>query len=388
MEDQLIAQIGRALHEYQNSTEFARRAGGPQMPARRFKHRPGMQITAGLPVRLNSDGSVDSSNLAVQYFMESTSFIRAAIISQKFYEVSIPDFMSVDKGVGGWQNEIITNATGIIGGTFAAGTGPANNSGPTNIPRVDVAIYPFRAPVKTWKGGYGYAIDEVNQALAANNFDLISARMKALRKLSSLGLQDVAFLGLETDLTDYPGLYSNSQVTINTGLITAPLSSYSNNPAAFQAFIAGLLAAYAANCNYTATPDTFLVPYDDFMGLGAATSANFPVGTMIGYMLKVFKELTGNENFRILPSRYGMAERNAGFWNANGTNRYVLYNSARLGVGSGDGLTVKMDVPIDFTLNPAMSADGFNWNGVAFLRFGGGQIYRVPEVLYLDYPAS
>lgn len=388
MQDDIVTRIVRDLHEYQNSTEFGRRAAGPKMPARRFKWRPGMQLNAGLPVRLNSDGSVDSASLAVQYFMESTSFIRSSIISQKFYEVSIPDFMSVDRGVGGWQNEIITNATGIIGGTFAAGTGPADNSGPTNIPRVDVALYPFRAPIKTWKGGYGYAIDEVNQALAANNFDLITARMKALRKLSALGLQDVSFLGLETDLADYPGLYSNSSVTVNTSLITAPLSSFSSDPAAFQAFIANVLAAYSANANYTATPDTFLVPYNDFMGLGAATSSSFPIGTMIKYMLTVFKELTGNEGFRILPSRYGMAERNAGFWNADGTNRYVLYNSARLGVGSGDGLTVKMDVPIDFTMNPAMSADGFNWNGVAFLRFGGGHIYRVPEVLYLDYPAA
>jgi hypothetical protein len=386
MTDEDIVKIVTNLKEYQNSTGFGKRVL-PNMPARRFKHRPGMQITPGMPVRLNSDGTVDSSNLAVQYFMESTSFIRASVISQKLYEVSIPDFMSVDKGTGGWQNEIITNATGIIGGTFAAMTGPADNAGPTNLPRVDVALYPFRAAIKTAKGGYGYAIDEVNQALAANNFDLITARMKALRKLMSLGLQDVAFLGLETDLADFPGLYSDSSVTINNTLITAPLSSYSSDPAAFQSFIAQVLAAYSANANYTATPDTFLVPYDDFMGLGAATSSSFPIGTMIKYMLTVFKELTGNENFRILPSRYGMAERNAGFWHSNGTNRYVLYNSARLGVGSGDGLTVKMDVPIDFTLNPAMSADGFNWNGVAYLRFGGGRIYRVPEVLYLDRPA-
>lgn len=386
MTDEDIVKIVTNLKEYQNSTGFGKRVL-PNMPARRFKHRPGMAINPGMPVRLNSDGSVDSANLAVQYFMESTSFIRSSVISMKLYEVSIPDFMSVDKGTGGWQNEIITNATGIIGGTFAAMTGPADNAGPTNLPRVDVALYPFRAAIKTAKGGYGYAIDEVNQALAANNFDLITARMKALRKLMSLGLQDVAFLGLETDLADFPGLYSDSSVTINNTLITAPLSSYSSDPAAFQSFIAQVLAAYSANANYTATPDTFLVPYDDFMGLGAATSSTLPIGTMIKYMLTVFKELTGNENFRILPSRYGMAERNAGFWHSNGTNRYVLYNSARLGVGSGDGLTVKMDVPIDFTLNPAMSADGFNWNGVGYLRFGGGRIYRVPEVLYLDRPA-
>ena len=382
MEDTLIAQIGRALHEYQNSAEFSRRAAGPRMPARRFKHRPGMEIPVGTPVRLNSDGTVDSANLAVQYFMESTSFIRAAIISQKFYEVSIPDFMSVDKGVGGWQNEIITNATGIIGGTFASMTGPANNAGSTNLARVDVALYPFRAPVKTFKGGYGWSIDEVNQALAANNFDLITARQKALRKLWCLGLQDTAFLGLETDEANFPGLYSNSEVTVNTTLLTGPISAMAAD--AFQAFVANLLAVYAANANYTAQPDTFLIPYDDYMGLAAASSATFPINGKIDYMLAAFKKMTGNENFRILPSRYGMAERNAGIWAADGTNRYMLYNSARLGVGSGDGLTVKMDVPIDFTLVPAMSQNGFDWNGVAFARFSGGHVYRVPEVLALD----
>lgn len=386
MQDEIITRLVRDLKEYQNSREPGRNLPpGFRPQARRFRWRPGMQIHPGTIVRHNSDGSIDSSNLAVQYFMESTSFIRPQVISQKYYEISIADYLSVDKGVGGWQNEIITNATGIIGGTFAAGTGPAQNTGPTNIPRVDVGLFPFRAPIKTWKGGYGYDIGEVNQALAANNFDLITARMKALRKLSALGIQDVSMLGLETDLADFPGLFSNSQVTVNNSLIPAGgISSLSNNPAAFQALVAAILGAYAANANFTVTPDTFLVPYDDYMGLGAATSASFPIGTMIGYLLKVFKELSGNENFRILPSRYGMAARNAGFWAANGTNRYVLYNSARLGVGSGDGLSVKLDVPIDFTLNPAMSADGFNWNGVAFMRFSGGNIYRVPEFLYLD----
>ncbi len=388
MPENIMERLVRDLHEYQNSAEFSRKiAGRGNLPARRYKWRPGMQVNPGIPVRQNSDGSFDSSNLGVQYFIESTTFIRANIISQKFYEVSIPDFMSVDQGTGGWENQIVTNATGVIGGTFAAGTGPADNAGPTQMTRVDVAPYPFKAGVKTWKGGYGYAIDEVNQALAANNFDLISARMKGLRKLSSLGLQDVAFLGLETDLADFPGLYSNSQVTVNTSLLTGPISGLSASPSAFQAFVAAVLGAYADNANYSATPDTLLIPYDDFVGLGAATSASFPLGSMIKYMLEVFKELTGNEGFRILPSRYGMAARNAGFWNSAGTNRYVLYNSSRLGVGSGDGMTAKLDVPIAFTLNPAMSADGFNWNGVAYMRFSGGNIYRVPEVLYIDYPA-
>src|ERR1700758_5417046 len=98
MTEDIVSRIVRDLHEYQNSFEFGRRVAGPKMPARRFKFRPGMSIQPGTPVRFNSDGSVDSSNLAVQYFMESTSFIRAQVISQKFYEVSIPDFMSVDKG--------------------------------------------------------------------------------------------------------------------------------------------------------------------------------------------------------------------------------------------------------------------------------------------------
>lgn len=380
--DPAVEAIVRALKQYQNSVEFGRRTTGQN---RRFRWRPGLSIPPGMPLRYNSDGTVDSSNLGVQFAIESTSFIRAQVISQKFYEVSIPDFMSVDKGVGGWQEEIVTNATGIIGGTFAQGCGPAQNSGPTNIPRVDVGLDPLHQKIKTWKGGYGYDVGEVNQALQADNWDLISARMKALKKLASLGLQDVAFLGLETDLTDYPGLFSNASVTINNSLIpSGGISSLSGSPASFQAIVQAILGAYSANANYTAQPDTFVMPYDDFQGMGVATSASFPIGSMIKYLLETFKELTGNEHFRILPSRYAMAARNAGFWATDGTNRYVLYNSARLGVGSGDGLTVKMDVPIDFTLNPAMSADGWNWTGVGFCRFSGGNILRIPEALYFD----
>ncbi len=360
--DNTISAIGR---EYTNS-----------LTSQPIKWRP------GLTIRKNSDGSIDSSSLGYQYVIQTTSFIRPCVIQQKLYQVNIADFVPVTFGDGAWMKQIITNATGILNGNFKEGVRDALNPGPASIPKVDVAIAPITATIDTWVGAYNYDLAEVNQALASNNWDLITARMKANRMVWVLGTQDIAFLGLDSNLAQFPGLYSNSQVTVNTSLITAAISSLAATPSAFQALVAGLLQAYADNAGYTAQPDTFVIPYDDFFGLGAATSADFPINSMIKYMLDAFKMMTGNDNFKILPSRYGMAARNAGYWNANGTNRYVLYNR-----DENNGETVKMDFPVDYTLNPAMSADGFNWTGIAYGQFSGAIVYRVPEVLYFDYPA-
>jgi len=358
-----ISQVGADLRALQNSVQAMR-------------WRPGMTI------RKNSDGSIDSSSLGYQYATQSTTFIRAKVLQQRLYQVNIADFVPCDFGAGAWLGNIITNATGIIAGSFAGGLRDSLNPGPSNIPRAEVGLTPITANIKTWVSGYGYDLAEINQALASDNWDLITSRIRANRMIWTLGTQDTAFLGLESDLSHYPGLFSNSSVTVNTTLITAAISSLASSPSSFQAVVAGLLQAYADNSNYTQVPDTFVMPYDDFFGLGAATSAQFPINSMIKYMLDAFKQMTGKENFKILPSRYGMAARNAGFWHSTGTNRYVLYNR-----DEENGETVKMDFPVDYTLNPAMSADGFNWNGVAYGQFTGAIVYRVPEVLYFDYPA-
>lgn len=331
--------------------------------------RPGMKL-------LNSDGNIDSSSLGYQYTTQTTTFIRERVVSQKFYQVPVADYVPVDVGVGAWMEDIKTNLQYDVAGAFEGGI-VSMASGPSQLATVDVATAPINAKVITWAKGYQYSIPEVSKALASNNWDVVSGKMSALTKNWQLGIQKIAFLGLQQDLANVPGLLSSPEVTVNTSVITAPISSLS--AANFQTLVATILAAFAANANYTVMPNTFVMPLSDYLGLGTAAASGFPITDMISYLENFFKKITGEKDFKILPLAYSQKAQNAGFWTALGTNRYVLYRR--------DPETIKMDIPVDFTLNPAGTANNFNWQGVGAGQFTGAIFYRPAEALYFDHTA-
>ena len=330
--------------------------------------RPGMKL-------LNSDGNIDSSSLGYQYTTQTTTFIRERVVEQKFYQVPIADYVPVDVGTGAWMEDIKTNLVYDVAGDFASGI-ISTSSAPSALATVDVGTAPRTAKVITWAKGYQYSVPEVSKALAANNWDVVSGKMSALVKNWQLGLQKIAFLGLQQDLADVPGLLTSPDVTINTSVITAAISSLS--AANFQTLVATILAAYAANANYTAMPNTFVMPLADYLGLGTAAASGFPIVDMITYLENMFKKITGEKDFKILPLAYSQAAQNAGYINgSSGKNRYCLYRR--------DPETLKMDIPVDFTLNPAGTSNNFNWQGVGAGQFTGAIFYRPAEALYFDY---
>lgn len=330
--------------------------------------RPGMKL-------LNANGNVDTSTLGYQYTTQTTTYIRERVVEQKFYTVPIADFVPVDVGVGAWMEDIKTNLVYDIAGDFASGIISIASS-PSALSTVDVATAPISARVVTWAKGYQYSVPEVSKALAADNWDVVSGKLSALTKNWQLGLQSIAFLGLQQDLANVPGLLTSPSVTINTSVITQNISS--DSATQFQALVATILAAYAANANYTVMPNRFAMPLSDYLGLGTAASSDFPIVDMVTYLENMFKRITGEKDFKILPLAYGQAAQNAGWINGStGKNRYCLYRF--------DPETVKMDIPVDFTLNPAGTANNFNWTGVGAGQFTGAIFYRPAEALYFDH---
>ncbi len=326
--------------------------------------RPGMVLK-------NSNGNIDSNTLGYQYTTQTTTFIRERVVEQKFYTVPIADYVPVDVGVGAWMEDIKTNLTYDIAGDFASGLVSLSSS-PSAIPTVDVGTAPVNAKVYTWAKAYQYSVPEVSKALAGDNWDVVSGKMSALVKNWQLGLQAIAFLGLQQDQTNCPGLLTSPQVTINTSVITANISSLGS--AAFQTLVANILGAYLSNAAYTVMPNTFVMPLSDFAGLGTAASNQFPINDMISYLTNFFVKITGEKDFKILPVAYAQQAQNAAF---NNTNRYCLYRK--------DPETVKMDIPVDFTLNPAGTANNWNWQGVGGGQFTGAIYYRPSEAIYFDH---
>jgi hypothetical protein len=330
--------------------------------------RPGMKI-------LNANGDIATNTLGYQYATQTTTYIRERVVEQKFYTVPIADFVPVDVGTGAWMEDIKTNLTYDVAGDFASGL-ISIASAPSALSTVDVATAPVNAKVYTWAKGYQYSVPEVSKALAADNWDVVSGKLSALTKNWQLGLQQIAFLGLQQDLTNCPGLLTSPNVTINTSVITGNISGLS--AANFQTLVANLLSTYASNANYTEMPNRFAIPLSDFLGLGTATASGFPIGNMIDYLTNMFKAITGEKDFKILPVAYAQAAQNAGWINgSSGKYRYALYRY--------DPENVKMDIPVDFTLNPAGTANNFNWQGVGAGQFTGAIFYRPASAIYFDH---
>lgn len=323
---------------------------------------------------VNSNGDINPASLGYQYTIQTTTQIRAQVVKQKFYEVPMADFVPIIPGTGAWMEDIKTNLVYDVAGGFEAGIiGVA--SGPSQIAEVDTGTSPVSARVVTWAKGYRYTTPEIQKALAANNWDVVASKLESLKKHWDLGLQKVAFLGLLSDLTNVPGLLTSPSVNSNLALITGNVSEMST--AAFQTFVAQVLDAYFENSNGTVLPDTFVMPMKDYLGLGAAASAEFPINSKIDYLLRAFREITQNPNFAIKGLAYGDAARNAGFVSVAGLNRYILYRK--------DPESLKLDLPVDFQLTPAGTANNFQWQGVGVAQFTGTVFYRPAEALYFDW---
>jgi hypothetical protein len=188
-------------------------------------------------------------------------------------------------------------------------------SSQSQIANVEVGLSPVNAKIVTWVMGYQYSVPEVQKALAADNWDVIRAKHEALVTTFQLGLQEVAFLGLQQDLDAVPGLLTNQQVTINTAVITGYISDMSADD--FQSFVSALLGAYFSNSNSTRLPDTFAIPMQDYLGLGAAASATFPNISKLQYLEDTLKRMTKNPNFKLEGLAYCDQANNAGFVAAN-----------------------------------------------------------------------
>lgn len=323
---------------------------------------------------VNANGAVDPQSLGYEYTIQTTTQIRAEVIMQKFYEVPIAEFVPVIVGTGAWMESIKTNLTYDVSGDFESGIAD-NASGPASVPQVDVGVAPKTAVIKTWNKGYQYSLPEVQKALAADNWDVIRGKMEVLKRQWDLGLQKVAFLGLLSDAANVPGLLTNSEPTVNTAIITGYISDMSADD--FATFVAAILAEYFANSNSTVLPDTFAIPMADYLGLVAPVSATFPNVSKLSYLEMAFKQATQNPNFRIRGLAYCDQANNAGYVAANGKNRYVLYRN--------DRETLKMDLPVDFTLNAPGTANNYQWQGVGVGQFTGAIAYRVPEIEYFDW---
>jgi hypothetical protein len=326
----------------------------------------------GMPLT-NANGAIDPTSAGYDYVIRTTSEIRSRIIEQKFYKIPIADFLPVDVGEASWKTEIVQNISYDIAGDFFQGD-VDTLQGNGQLAEVNTAVNPIRMPVITWAKGVTWNVADVSMASAAGNWDPVENKMKSLKRNWDLGIQEVAFLG-HPSVALITGLLNNSEVNINTTLIDKPLSTMSETE--YTTFVGAVLQAYYTNTNSTELPDTFIMPTDDYLGMGVPYSSTYPNITKLEYLLNMFRKQTANPNFEIKPLAYSQSANNAS--RGITKNRYVLYIR--------DPETLSMSIPVDFSMFDAGTSNNIYWNQPSIGQYSGVLVNRVPEVLYIDETA-
>jgi len=324
---------------------------------------------------MNANGDIATTSLAYQYATDRLTFIRSKIVEQTFYTVAPADFVDVIVGEGAWAANIITNMTIKSAGNFKAGkVNTAGHNSRLNV--ADASVAPFNTPTTPWALANEYSIIDVNMASFSGNWDIVEAKHKSRKTLWDLGIQEIAFLGDADDLTNFPGLYTQPNVNSNLTLITKTISSMTYSE--FDTFVAGLVAAYMSNTLQTAWPDTFLIPQDDYVGLGAAVSSQYPLVSKLEWLEKSFAKIVPGGKVKIAPMAYGMATYNKTAINVGtGKARYVLYKK--------NVDTAFMEIPVDYTVTAAGTYNNFSFQDVAYGQYAGVSALKPREILYFDY---
>lgn len=320
----------------------------------------------------NANGDIDASSLGYQEAITTLTYIKKQVVQQKFYTVPPFDFVPMAVGEGSFSQAILTNLSVNASGKFEEGV-INQGSGNDRLATANAGVTPVTVPVVNWAKSISYTVIEVEQALRASSWDVIEQYHKARKQNWDLGVQETAFLGLAGD-GRVRGLFNQSDVNINTALISTPIKSMSTSQ--FSAFVEGLLTAYLANCNQTAMPDTFAIPLSDYVGLAAPVSEDFPMVSKLVYLKQAFDAIVPG-GVRIMGVAYGNSAINAS--RGITKNRYVLYRK--------DSESLRMDIPVDFTMTAPNTVNNFQFQDAAYAQFTGVKAYRPLEMLYLDETA-
>jgi hypothetical protein len=303
--------------------------------------------------------------------------IMKKVTEQKFFEVAPADYLPVRVGEGAWSAQLTTYRSFDIADQFETGI---INTGGGNARQASAsaAVDALNIKVFNWAKSIGWSIFDLELAAKSGNWDLVTSQEKSRKRNWDLGIQRVAFLGARGSNTSGGsclGLLNQSGVSVNTTVITKPISSMTTTE--LKAFCAAIVEAYRSNNNRTAWPTHFIIPESDYNGLASQASPDFPIKSTLQLLEEMFQVICRNKSFKILPLAYADAAYHADVTSIAGKQVYVLLNY--------DEESLRMDIPVDYTNTLANSIDNFGFQNAGYGQFTGVLAYRPLEMLYFEY---
>lgn len=327
-------------------------------------------IASGLDAQLKATPAFQELQNAQGFEFDITTLttMLKSVSEQKFFELSPADYLPVKVGEGAWSQQLTKYTSFTTGGDFETGLVDMGSNN-ARLAMASAGVEPINYKVNNWAKGIQWNIMELGLATKAGNWDIVTAKEKARKKNWDLGIQRIAFLGMADD-AEANGLLTQPNVTSNTTRITKYLSAMTATE--FQAFLAGVIGDYRANCEFTAYPDLFIIPEQDYTGLKSVVDETFPMATRLKRLEEAMS--FGDKKIQVKPCAYADQVNNGDYIDLN---RYVLTTY--------DEDSMRMDIPVDYTSTMQNTLNGFSFDNVAYGQFTGVQSFRPKETLYFDW---
>ena len=292
--------------------------------------------------------------------------IEREVSQQKFYQVNPEDFIPFDRTQGGWADYItvlrnfVTSEGNIDSWTRGVDADNARRGQDgANLQSASLKVHNLAKMIS-------YSLFEIRQAMQTGRWNIVTEKERARKIDYDISIQRALLLGDSNHL----GLLNQPEAQTNATILTKPINTMT--AAEFKTFLAALLPTYYKLTGMTALPDTFAIAPSDFLGLGVAVDEQYPVfTTMLERLNGVFREMTGNQNAKIVPLAYCEPQFN------DGTYKYTLYRK--------DFDTLRVYEPFSYNVVQGVSVDGMNYQNTAYARVSDVFLNRPKEMVYLTF---
>lgn len=288
------------------------------------------------------------------------------ISKQKFYTVDPADFIPMDTTTGGFADYITVLRSYVNADADISTWERGNDTDNARRNQVGAQVESVSLKLHNLDKMVSYSLFELKQAMQTGIWNVVTEKERARKIDYDLAVQRALLQGD----SKHKGLLNQTGVTTNTTTLTKKISSMTS--AEFKAFMAAVFKDYFDNSNSTALPDTFVIPMEDFLGMGVAVDEQYPlVSSMLERFKDVFREVTGNANADIKPLVYCNAAKNGG------TAKYALYRK--------DWDCLRAYQPVDYTVVQGATVDGMNYQNTAYARISDVFVNRPKELMYFTF---
>lgn len=306
-----------------------------------------------------------SPSAAMSFLISQRTHIETKVYETKYPDVTYAELIPVDTSAPEWAP--IVAVASVDARCELAFVGPNSN----DINRADVGYKLGTHPVQTAALGYGYSLEEINQARLMN-MNLSADKAAAAMRIAEQGLNKLAYLG--NGEAGYQGLFNTSTVSVAAaGSTIAALVAGATDVAGAQAVVTffqqRIDVVYVTNTNTTFAPTHILLPPAQ---RNLLSSAILPFGGNMTLLQYLEANLVSGRSGRVqfVPD---LSLKGAG---AAGVDRMMVYTRSEE--------TVKFHLPMGFNFQAPYQDTALSWFIPGILRTGGTEI-RVPKAhAYFD----